>query len=159
VNILGIPVIVNERLPANKGMLTDGTVENTIILEDEPSPAPDGSARIFRLDYKQGCGSGSCRHQSWDQITSVLNELIRRGPFTCSVVEESKAERDSIITAKDGLLWRNGRIIDLPEADRVAREHGFAYAEQLVKHLSNNAVRGAAEPRTLDGLVGQGGAK
>ena len=29
----------------------------------------------------------------------------------------------------------------------------------LVNLSQNNAVRGAAEPRTLDGLVGQGGAK
>jgi hypothetical protein len=51
--------------------------------------------------------------------------------------ESSPAHDGSTITAKDGLLWRNGRIIELPEADLVAREHGFTYAEQFVKHLSN----------------------
>ena len=49
--------------------------------------------------------------------------------------ESSPAPDGSTITAKDGLLWRNGKIIELPEADDVARRHGFAYAEQLVKHL------------------------
>src|ERR1044071_6762307 len=32
------------------------------------------------------------------------------------------------ITAKDGLLWRNGKQIPLPEADEVARKHGFQHA-------------------------------
>jgi hypothetical protein len=43
-------------------------------------------------------------------------------------------ENESII-AKYGLLWRNGKIIGLPEADIIARERGFNYAEELVKHL------------------------
>jgi hypothetical protein len=41
----------------------------------------------------------------------------------------------NFITSKDGLLWKNGKYIPLPEADIVARKHGFVYAEQLVKHL------------------------
>jgi len=39
------------------------------------------------------------------------------------------------ITTKDGLLYRNGKIIELPEADKVARDHGFLYAERFVKSL------------------------
>ena len=42
---------------------------------------------------------------------------------------------DNHITTKDGLLYRNGKIIELPEADRVARQRGFTYAEHLIKHL------------------------
>lgn len=38
-------------------------------------------------------------------------------------------------TAKDGLLWRDGKIVPLQEADREARKHGFLYAEQLVEKL------------------------
>lgn len=42
---------------------------------------------------------------------------------------------ESEITTRDGLLWRDGKIIDLPEADRVARAHGHDYAERFVKFL------------------------
>jgi len=40
------------------------------------------------------------------------------------------------ITAKNGLLWRNGVVIPLPEADIVAAAYGFPCAERLVAHLS-----------------------
>ncbi len=43
------------------------------------------------------------------------------------------------VIAKDGLLWRDGKVIPLPLADTVAREHGFLYAEQLVKSLEKPA--------------------
>jgi len=39
------------------------------------------------------------------------------------------------VTARDGLLWCNGKMIPLPEADRVALQHGYQYAEQLVRAL------------------------
>ncbi len=39
------------------------------------------------------------------------------------------------ITTKNGLLYRDKKIIPLPEADRVAREHGYQYAEQFMKEL------------------------
>lgn len=39
------------------------------------------------------------------------------------------------ITAKDGLLWRDGKIIPLPEADVVAREYGYSCAEAMVRAL------------------------
>jgi hypothetical protein len=42
---------------------------------------------------------------------------------------------DGFITTKDGLLWRDGKMIDLPEADRVAWKKGFNCAERYVKHL------------------------
>lgn len=39
------------------------------------------------------------------------------------------------ITTKYGLLFRNGELLKLPEADRVAALHGFTCAERFVKHL------------------------
>ena len=45
------------------------------------------------------------------------------------------------LTAKDGLLWLNGEVVDLPFADALAREHGYQYAEQLVKALGGKEVR------------------
>jgi len=43
----------------------------------------------------------------------------------------------------------------LPDAQLCARVERMV----LKRHLSNNAVSGGAERRTLDGLVGQGGGK
>lgn len=48
---------------------------------------------------------------------------------------------DSEVTAKDGLLWRNGRVIPLPQADHVAMRHGFTCAERFVKHLEGKSPR------------------
>ena len=39
------------------------------------------------------------------------------------------------VSAKDGLLYRDGRVLDTMGADSVAREFGFAYAEELVNVL------------------------
>lgn len=40
--------------------------------------------------------------------------------------------------SKDGLLYRrvDDSIVELPEADRIAREHGFLYAERMVRALA-----------------------
>lgn len=61
--------------------------------------------------------------------------------MTGNKANELTSEQRDGITAKDGLLWRNGKIIDLPEADAMARKHGFMYAEQLVKHLVEKEKR------------------
>lgn len=39
------------------------------------------------------------------------------------------------ITSRAGLLWRNGAVIPLPEADTVARAHGYGTAEAMVRAL------------------------
>lgn len=39
------------------------------------------------------------------------------------------------ISARDGLLWRNGECIQLPKADWVAQALGYACAEELVAAL------------------------
>lgn len=41
------------------------------------------------------------------------------------------------ITTKDGLLYINDQMIPLPEADTVARNHGYQYVEQLIEALEN----------------------
>ena len=40
------------------------------------------------------------------------------------------------ITTHDGLLWRNDTAVELPEADMVAREHGFNCAEEMVREMT-----------------------
>ena len=39
------------------------------------------------------------------------------------------------VTAKEGVLWRNGKVIDVVAADRLAVKCGLQCAEQLVRHL------------------------
>lgn len=39
------------------------------------------------------------------------------------------------LTTKDGLLYRDGEMIPVGQADQFAHMYGFAYAEQLVRHL------------------------
>jgi hypothetical protein len=39
------------------------------------------------------------------------------------------------VYTQNGLLYKDRIMIDLPEADFIAQEHGFMYAEQLVRQL------------------------
>jgi hypothetical protein len=48
------------------------------------------------------------------------------------------------IATKNGLLYRGGEMIPLPEADQVAREHGYVYAEQFVRALEQASASGVA---------------
>lgn len=64
-----------------------------------------------------------------------------------ALVELLKAEvamhkKGHPVTAKDGLLWRDGEVIPLPEADDVARAAGFACAEQMVRSLKGESDEG-----------------
>jgi hypothetical protein len=45
------------------------------------------------------------------------------------------------LTTKNGLLYRDGEMVDLPEADNVARANGFLYVERLVKHLEESGEK------------------
>jgi hypothetical protein len=40
------------------------------------------------------------------------------------------------VTAKNGLLYRDGVELDTMAADKLARANGYEYAEQLVKALT-----------------------
>lgn len=42
---------------------------------------------------------------------------------------------EPVITTSKGLLWRNGEIIPLPQADIVAQKHGYTCAEAFVRAL------------------------
>lgn len=42
------------------------------------------------------------------------------------------------ITTANGLLYRNGEVVHLPEADAVAARHGHRSAEAMVRHLEAN---------------------
>ena len=54
-----------------------------------------------------------------------------------SVESPKRPRRFSLngITARAGLLWRKGAMINVPEADLIAEANGFMFAEQLVRHL------------------------
>jgi len=48
---------------------------------------------------------------------------------------ENKRLRKSGLCTKNGLLYRDNIPVYLPAADDLAREYGYAWAEQLVKAL------------------------
>jgi hypothetical protein len=84
-------------------------------------------------------------YNKWWRYTTELEGLLTRvlvaeGAYLpTSLLQDIRAalekEAGENITTKEGLLWRDGKIIDLPEADRVARKNGFLYAEQFIKYL------------------------
>lgn len=49
------------------------------------------------------------------------------------------------LTTREGLLYRNGVFVDLPEADHVAALHGFHNVEQLIRHME--ALKPPAEEK------------
>ena len=53
----------------------------------------------------------------------------------------------SMISTFGGLLLRDGYIIHLPEADRVAQDHGYQCAEQFVRALEKAAATKVALPK------------
>ncbi len=44
-------------------------------------------------------------------------------------------QTNRVLTAKDGLLFSNGLMVDLPIADYIACDLGYMYVEQLVRFL------------------------
>ena len=61
-----------------------------------------------------------------DHYTKLCKEI-------CQKIEDWK---EPVLTTRAGLLWWDDKVqVDVREADRLAREQGFQYAEQLVKHL------------------------
>ncbi len=57
------------------------------------------------------------------------------------------------ITSGDGLLWRDGKIIELPEADSVAYAFQFHCAEALVRALDKWKGEGMDDQEFLDYVV------
>jgi hypothetical protein len=72
------------------------------------------------------------REEDAREIVSERNGLIAR----IGKMERRLLEIEGI-TVRDGLLWRKGEIVPVREADNVARDLGFVYAEDLVRHLQS----------------------
>lgn len=64
--------------------------------------------------------------------------MVRKVGFCPTLVRPYHAT--SQITTANGLLYRDGRIINLPEADDVALRHGHQCAEQFVRALEGKMV-------------------
>lgn len=75
------------------------------------------------------------------------------GPDEALYEVGQRVTEDHNITTKNGLLWRDGEVIPLPRADAVAREHGFQYAEQLVKALESKTPGYPADRKLPDGTL------
>jgi len=67
-------------------------------------------------------GRGACK----------VRKRPKTPPEPCKRKETALTDR---ITTANGLLYRNGVRIDLPEADTIAKSRGFSCAERFVKHL------------------------
>lgn len=76
-------------------------------------------------------------------------ELRRKTPLKRRAPLRAKRPPERV-TARAGLLWRNGAPIPLPEADTVARAHGYVNAEEMVRALRDGTesvrVRKARKP-------------
>jgi hypothetical protein len=46
-----------------------------------------------------------------------------------------------MITTKNGLLYRDDKIISLPEADEVARINEFIYVERLIRAMETGLIK------------------
>jgi len=44
------------------------------------------------------------------------------------------------ITTENGVIYRNSVMVGAIEADKIAKEYGFVYAEQLVKYLEEKVI-------------------
>lgn len=68
----------------------------------------------------------------------IEQAMLRGASIAFQLLMEKETESiTSEITTKNGLLYRNGKMIELPYADDVARKHGYMYAEQLVRALES----------------------
>lgn len=68
------------------------------------------------------------------KICASCESLISRPPKRSWRTQGLRENRR--ITAAKGLLWRDGLVVPLPEADRIAEAHGYTCAEQLVRYMS-----------------------
>lgn len=53
--------------------------------------------------------------------------------------KKKKPTSKVLFTAKNGLIYRHGKRVDLPEADTIAASYGFRCAEEFVRHLEKKA--------------------
>ena len=69
-------------------------------------------------------------------FASILYESshVRKIPFPKEVINWLSG-KEAVITTRDGLLYCNGRMLEAPEANNVARARGFGYAENLIQYL------------------------
>lgn len=65
----------------------------------------------------------------WD--SSEIDEQDCLG-LLCHILKKEE------LTTNHGLLFRDGVELSVSQADQAARDNGFVYAEQLVKHLEAN---------------------
>ena len=93
---------------------------------------------------------------SCDLYGHNCKQMARDAKAFNDLYDAYREKREALNKALDALK----RIRDWNDQEDADNPGDFA-ARRLVdiQKTENNAVRGAAEPRTLDGLVGQGGGK
>ena len=116
--------LVNSRIAAHKAEAARKEEETRARIQAEEQAKAEKAARE-KLAAEQAATAAA------EKLAKDQAEAATRA----SVVMSDKAAADTI-TTRDGLLYRNEAIIELPEADQVARAHGYGCAEQFVKALA-----------------------
>jgi hypothetical protein len=101
----------------------------------------------FELDEEVGDAHGYLLDKLEEAALELMGELdsqLRLWTQLDDAVrflkEQSRREyAERMFTTKNGLLYRDGKMLDCQDADAAARDAGFVYAEQLVKHLKGLA--------------------
>lgn len=87
----------------------------------------------------------SDNHPEWDVVAM---HMISSGMSCVVVWREELQPHDQVssdlkdkVSVKDGLLYQNGQLLTVTEADAAARSFGFVYAEQLVAELTKEGAK------------------
>ena len=76
-------------------------------------------------------GQDGCDGEPYDQM-QIAAEYIEQLEL------KVKTLKSNIIVTKGGLLYKDGQLLDVISADQVAREHGYLFAERMVKALEED---------------------
>lgn len=52
-----------------------------------------------------------------------------------------KTKKYKHLSVKNNLLYLNDKLLDIPEADEIAKQYGFVYAEQLVEKIKEELIK------------------
>jgi hypothetical protein len=104
-----------------------------IWLGDMQQMRDEALVRIAELNKLLDARTEACRVKNAIivNLESDLAELMKQSR---ELEDKASAIKDGITTA-NGLLYKNGKIISLPDADTIAYKYGYVYAERLVRAL------------------------
>lgn len=80
---------------------------------------------------------GSTSAEAIAEMKAAIHETFSEEfeDHAATLTVDIEAPELETITTRDGLLFIDGRELELPEADQVAQRHGYLYAERMVRAL------------------------